>query len=297
MNSLEASIRSAIKKANAYDPEARNQIYLAAREVIQQSPDNALGVTVDELVKIVTKIETDYALAELAAQEKQQKTLSQPSIGQKLTALPWFAIMVTIAILAVMGFSTFLLYSQIQQQNKTSLSETGQGNLHNLFRAEITWDLLKFSNQPSGKPSLEMPEKIRDKDLDAFPIKRRFSLYSKDRLQLRPDRIYRVKLRLSHSPPKADIVLNAGFSSTLSNNGKTEDIRNAFFLHQGNLKPARVTNGKAEYYFSSLIDWEDLENSLDLNDPEREVRVVISGNANGENAVVRISNFAVDEIS
>ncbi len=119
MHSIERHLRNAIEKLASDSVEARNKIYLAARETIQKLPADKQDSAMQTLFDAVKSIEADYVQkgsqpdTGVAAESNCDKQSMGPIAPDRKFSVPWGLIAVIAAVLLVMGLSSYLLYTRL----------------------------------------------------------------------------------------------------------------------------------------------------------------------------------------
>ncbi len=137
MSSIRDSLHTAIKRANATSPDARNRIYTAARDAIPRLPDEHSEYAMTQLIEAVKDIETEFAQHELDASSGLESSANnnQPPpdntspVGNQDETLqikdhtrenddlphrnfPWLPVAMGTGLLIIMGFSLYLLFKR-----------------------------------------------------------------------------------------------------------------------------------------------------------------------------------------
>ncbi|MEM9332678.1 MAG: hypothetical protein AAGA53_15245 [Pseudomonadota bacterium] len=120
MNSIDAYVRTAIRDSAAKSPEERNEIYLAARSAIKDLPAAQAKIAMRELFETVKAIEAEFVKDELVQEPAVQKKSRLPHLPKQRFHVPWITILIIVGMLAVMFFSTYLLFSQFQDRGIVS---------------------------------------------------------------------------------------------------------------------------------------------------------------------------------
>lgn len=299
MSSIDRYIRSLIGKSDDSDPEARNQVYLAARKAIQKLPPEKSDRAMEELFEAVKNIEAEYVKMEMGEQALPTTPTSpqKPSWKAAVSSIkiPWAILAALLAIILVISFSTYLLFSQFQNSANGEFNAPNSGGssdkFSNIFKISQFLDLKNMATNAEGT-NPPVVYKLGEAE-NLLKFNGQFALYSKDPLVFDRNSLYLVQLILEVKPATAELILNSGFSTIDKKSGTI--IRSAF-LHTSKIKPASYRADRDEYFFSKIVTWDDLEDEFGLTGDSAEVRPMVIVSPSKEDTVVIIKSFSVDKL-
>ncbi|MGI9350761.1 MAG: hypothetical protein ACR2O3_04295 [Rhizobiaceae bacterium] len=297
MGSIDTYIRAAIKKTSAGSPEARNQIYLTAREAIQKLPPEKLDAAMQELFDSVTVIEAEFVQFEMANERPDVIAENRREKFGGLLAklrLPWITLLSVVIVFAIIVFSIFLLVTEYQKAgiDLTSSQDSSEPitSAKLIFSISSREDLSNLASNPRGTRLIEESELARPAGLWFQNI---LKVYGKELITIEKGELYLVQLAIQYEPKSDSISLSAGFSSAENDLGK---IQRSMFLHRGRVRAKSYRKNQNDYSFSSIVTWEDISKDLDFNSSKASIRPMILARSKNPDTEILIKSFSIDKL-
>ncbi|MEM7215278.1 MAG: hypothetical protein AAF423_07020 [Pseudomonadota bacterium] len=294
MSTIDNLIREEIRKAAADSPEARNEIYLAAREAIQKLPSGNSESAMTELFETVKTIEAEIARRELAIQAEAHAIPERKKRSWSLSdvKIPWTLIAIITVIVCTMAFSANLVWKEYQkrltEQRPTSSNTDKQ--IERIFLVSKGDDLTKMARAP-GRTS-QVTNNVSNLE-NKLKFRGKFELYGIDTIPLRRDSIYLVKLTLDYTPRSGKLVLDAGFAKIHSDGNQ---ILRSSFLNNGVIGQSSFRPVSSDHFFSSLVSFDDLSDDLKIFGNETSVYPFIIADVENQNTEILIKSFSIDKV-
>lgn len=326
MTSVEESIRSAIARSSDQSVEARNKVYLRAREAIEKLPAAQAQPAMQELFETVKTIETEYARLDLARASKSGSAPSAPVFQQPAgnknkrrstksfrfpsVQLPWKLLVVVFVLLVIMAVSARLLWTQFEDAGlikshapvpttPSNLSDPATAKITNLLTFTGHQDVAKLTTRPDGSGQLDVPEDARSPSAGVL-LPHSVEVYNRDAVQITPGRYYLLRFRLRVQPADARIELSAGFAAPEqgNDNGSTsgQNIFRSFIGHQGEVTNPNARESGNVLVFSRLFEWSDIAKDIPIEKIDGLVRPVIVVTSLTEGAKIWFKSLSVDAI-
>ena len=296
MGSIDTYIRAAIKKTNADSPEARNQIYLAARDAIQKLPAEKLDSAMQELFDSVTAIEAEFVRLEMPSHTtgglSGKKDRSLIGLLSRLN-IAWFTILSVAVVMTIIAFSIFLVVTEYRKAGIDLTNPIKSADAVNaeqtLFSISTREDHSKLASDPRGSQKIPEARLIKSEGLW---FQRALNLYGINQITIKQGELYLVRMTMKIEPKNEAFSLNAGFSTTDANN----EVLRSMFLHTGPVKAGAYRKDQDDFSFSKIVTLEDLSEDLAISGTSASVRPMILAGSQNPDSKILIKSFSVDKL-